>query len=154
MTVLQTEILHALEALGERSRFTDAILAKKLRERCRIDGKKKSVLALTDILVAMESLAQSEHPRYYDITVTSANDLLMERCDEPRELPLDAKQRRQRHEKSQTIFTNADIAHHEGGAGSQRSQRSQKSSRTKGANRTQRTSINIYSNYEDDDADT
>lgn len=142
MTPLQTEILHALEAMGERSRFTDAILAKKLRERCKIDGRKKSVLALADILAAMEVLAAGENPRYYDITITNANDMLIERCDAPRELALEAKQRRQRHEKSQTLFTNADCVP-QNGIGRKKAGK---------PNRTQRTSINIYSNYEDDDA--
>ncbi len=143
MTPLQTEILHALESMGERSRFTDAILAKKLRERCKIDGRKKSVLALADILAAMEVLADGESPRYYDITITNANDMLIERCDAPRELALDAKQRRQRHEKSQTLFTAADLAPSAGKSGKKQQK----------AARTQRTSINIYSNYEDDDAE-
>ena len=142
MTSLQTEILHALEAMGERSRFTDAILAKKLRERCKIDGRKKSVLALADILAAMEVLAAGENPRYYDITITIANDMLIERCDAPRELALEAKQRRQRHEKSQSLFTNADCVP-QNGAGRKKAGK---------PNRTQRTSMNIYSNYEDDDA--
>jgi len=93
--------------MGEKSKFTDALLAKKLRETAGIEGKKKAVIALADLLEALEVL--EEEGRIYAVTVTSANDLLIEKADHPKDLPLEQKQRRQRHEKSQALFTNGDL---------------------------------------------
>lgn len=107
MTALQEEIAKALEALSGKSHFTDAILAKKLRETAGIDGKKKAIIALADIMEALDAVA--EKGIIYSVTVTNANDLLLEKAESPKEILLENKQRRQRHEKSQTIFTNADL---------------------------------------------
>ena len=113
MTEIQTEILKALEAMGDRSKFTDAVLAKKLREVSKIDGKKKAVIALADLMAALEEL--EDQGKIFSVTVTSANDLLIERSESAKEIPLENKQRRQRHEKSQSLFTNADLKAQKGG---------------------------------------
>ncbi len=107
MTLLQTELVKALDAMGDRNRFTDAQLAKKLREIAKIDGKNKAVIALADLAVAVEILAESG--KFYSITVTSANDLVIERAESVKEIALENRQRRQRHEKSCIIFTNSDL---------------------------------------------
>ncbi|MCQ2577214.1 MAG: hypothetical protein MJ176_01655 [Treponema sp.] len=107
MTPIQKEIEKALRAMGEKSKFTDAILAKKFRETAGIDGKKKAVIALADLLAALEVL--EEDGKIYAVTITSANDLLIEKSDHVKDIPLEQKQRRQRHEKSQSLFTNADL---------------------------------------------
>lgn len=93
--------------MGERNRFTDAQLAKKLREVANIDGKNKAVIALADLTAAIESIAESG--KIFSITVTSANDLVIERTETFKEITLENKQRRQRHEKSCTIFTSSDL---------------------------------------------
>lgn len=107
MTIIQNELIKALEAMGERNRFTDAQLAKKLREVANIDGKNKAVIALADLTAAIESIAESG--KIFSITVTSANDLVIERTETFKEITLENKQRRQRHEKSCTIFTSSDL---------------------------------------------
>ena len=107
MTLIQNELIKALEAMGERNRFTDAQLAKKLREIANIDGKNKAVIALADLTAAIESIAESG--KIFSITVTSANDLVIERTETFKEIALENKQRRQRHEKSCSIFTSADL---------------------------------------------
>lgn len=107
MTPIQTEIEKALTAMGEKSKFTDAILAKKLRETAGIEGKKKAVIALSDLVTVLESL--EEEGRIYAVTITSSNDILIEKAEHAKEIPLEQKQRRQRHEKSQALFTNADL---------------------------------------------
>ena len=107
MTLIQNELIKALEAMGERNRFTDAQLAKKLREIANIDGKNKAVIALADLTFAIESIAESG--KLFSITVTSANDLVIERTETFKEIALENKQRRQRHEKSCTIFTSSDL---------------------------------------------
>jgi len=108
MTPIQTEILKALDDMGDKSKFTDTVLAKKLRENAKIDGKKKAVIALADIIPALE--ASAGKGRIFAVTVTNANDLLFERSENLKEIPLENKQRRQRHEKSQALFTNADLS--------------------------------------------
>ena len=107
MTLIQNELIKALDAMGERNRFTDAQLAKKLREVAKIDGKNKAVIALADLTAAIESIAESG--KIFSITVTSANDLVIERTETIKEIALENKQRRQRHEKSCTIFTSSDL---------------------------------------------
>ena len=107
MTLIQNELIKALDAMGERNRFTDAQLAKKLREVAKIDGKNKAVIALADLTAAIKSIAESG--KIFSITVTSANDLVIERTETFKEIALENKQRRQRHEKSCTIFTSSDL---------------------------------------------
>ena len=107
MTLIQNELIKALDAMGERNRFTDAQLAKKLREIAKIDGKNKAVIALADLTAAIKSIAESG--KVFSITVTSANDLVIERTETIKEIALENKQRRQRHEKSCTIFTSSDL---------------------------------------------
>ena len=107
MTLIQNELIKALEAMGERNRFTDAQLAKKLREIANIGGKNKAVIALADLTAAIKSIAESG--KIFSITVTSANDLVIERTETFKEIALENKQRRQRHEKSCTIFTSSDL---------------------------------------------
>lgn len=107
MTLIQNELIKALDAMGERNRFTDAQLAKKLREIANICGKNKAVIALADLTAAVESIAESG--KIFSITVTSANDLVIERTETIKEITLENKQRRQRHEKSCTIFTSSDL---------------------------------------------
>lgn len=107
MTLIQNELIKALEAMGDRNRFTDAQLAKKLREVAKIDGKNKAVIALADLTAAIKSIAESG--KIFSITVTSANDLVIERTKTFKEIALENKQRRQRHEKSCSIFTSSDL---------------------------------------------
>lgn len=141
MTPLQTEILKAFKAMGDKSHFTDALLAKKLRELAAIQGKNKAVISLADILAALGQL-ESEGI-FYAITITNANDLLIEKSDSPKEITLENKQRRQKHEKSLSLFANADLK--------TSSQANKKSSHKKNdfQKRTSRSSININSNFED-----
>lgn len=141
MTAIQEKIKEALLAMGEKSRFTDAVLSKKLREILKIDGKKKAVIALSDLMAAAESLC--EEGKYFSVTVTSANDLIIEKTETLKELSLENKQRRQKHEKSQELFTNSDL-----NVSSKSAEKSKsKSGKQK---RTERKSINIYERFEEE----
>lgn len=115
MTPIQNEILKALDSMGDRSKFTDTVLAKKLRENAKIDGKKKAIIALDDLMAALEE--SNAKGRIFSVTVTNANDLLIERTESPKEILLENKQRRHRHEKSQALFTNGDLSPKEGRSG-------------------------------------
>ncbi|MCQ2411099.1 MAG: hypothetical protein MJ053_06530, partial [Elusimicrobiaceae bacterium] len=138
MTPIQNEIYKALEAMGDKSKFTDAVLAKKLRELTKIDGKKKAVIALADLLPALDQCAANG--KIFAVTVTSANDLLIERAESPKEIPLENKQRRQRHEKSQALFTNGDL-NEKGGKGGG------KPGKGAGKKRTERKSMDVLRIY-------
>lgn len=141
MTAIQEKIKEALLAMGEKSRFTDAVLSKKLREILKIDGKKKAVIALSDLMAAAESLC--EEGKYFSVTVTSANDLIIEKAESLKELSLENKQRRQKHEKSQELFTNSDL---------NVSSKSAEKSKSKAGKqkRTERKSISIYERFEEE----
>lgn len=107
MTLIQNELIKALEAMGERNRFTDAQLAKKLREIANIEGRNKAIIALADLTAARDFLCESG--KVFSVTITAANDLIIERAESVKELTLENRQRRQRHEKSCTIFTSSDL---------------------------------------------
>lgn len=145
MTSLQNEIYKAFKSMGEKSHFTDAILAKKLREITGIEGKNKAIIPLADIMEVLSELESEDI--YYAVTVTNANDLLIEKSDAPKEISLENKQRRQKHEKSLSIFTNADLKKNN------KSETSKKGSRKQGKfeKRTSRSSININSCFEEAD---
>ena len=140
MTLIQNELIKALVAMGERNRFTDAQLAKKLREVAKIDGKNKAVIALADLTAAIESIAESG--KIFSITVTSANDLVIERTETFKEITLENKQRRQRHEKSCSIFTSSDL--------NQSSDKSRNINlkKKKSTKRTVRESLDVNSEWE------
>lgn len=140
MTLIQNELIKALDAMGDRNRFTDAQLAKKLREIAKIDGKNKAVIALADLTAAIESIAESG--KIFSITVTSANDLVIERTETFKEIALENKQRRQRHEKSCSIFTSSDL--------NQSSDKSRNINlkKKKSTKRTVRKSLDVNSEWE------
>ena len=104
MTPIQIAIKNALLAMGDKSKFTDKILAKKLRETLKIDGMKKAVISIDDLLPVIDAV--SECGKIFSLTVTNANDILIERTETSKELALENIQRRRRHEKSLMIFTN------------------------------------------------
>lgn len=140
MTPIQIELMKAIDAMGERNRFTDAQLAKKLREIAKIDGKNKAVIALADLTAAIESIAESG--KIFSVTVTSANDLVIERTETFKEIALENKQRRQRHEKSCTIFTDSDL---DNAGGNKRVGKNKKKTSTK---RTVRESLDVNGEWE------
>ena len=140
MTLIQNELIKALEAMGERNRFTDAQLAKKLREIANIVGKNKAVIALADLTAAIKSIAESG--KIFSITVTSANDLVIERTETFKEIALENKQRRQRHEKSCSIFTSSDLNQ------SSDKNRNINLKKKKSTKRTVRESLDVNSEWE------
>ncbi len=142
MTPIQTEISNTLIALKDKSRFTDAVLAKKLRELAGIIGKNKATVALADLMAATSYLEAQDI--IYSITVTASNTLILERTDSIKELPLDQIQRRQRSEKSQVLFTTSDLKHK-----ASKSDSKKKSHGSHDNTRTVRKSLNINKDYEE-----
>lgn len=137
MTPIQIEIEKALEQLSEKSTFTEAILAKKIRENNKIDGKKKAGISLNDLLPAVSALQEKQI--FYSIHITSVNEILLKKENAVTELELEAKRRRQRSEKSMTIITSGDLK--TGGAKSGNGKKVQKHS--------DRKSIRVNADFED-----
>ena len=137
MTPIQIEIEKALEQLSEKSTFTEAILAKKIRENNKIDGKKKAGIALLDLQTAICSLEEKQI--FYSIHITSVNEILLKKGTAATELEIEAKRRRQSSEKSMTILTSGDLK--AGGGKSGNGKKNQK--------RSDRKSIRVNSNFED-----
>lgn len=108
LTPIQKEIAAALEQLKEKSLITEAVLAKKVRENAKIQGKNKAGICLKDLEVCVEYLSENNQLQYA-LHLNSANDILIKKENEWKLLESDAKKRRQSSEKSISILTNGDL---------------------------------------------
>ena len=108
LTPIQKEIVTALEQLKEKSLITESILAKKVRENTKIQGKNKAGISLKDLEVCLEYLAQTTQLTFA-LHVNSANDILIKKEAAFKLLESDAKKRRQSSEKSISVLTNGDL---------------------------------------------
>ena len=108
LTPIQKEIVTALEQLKEKSLITEAVLAKKVRENTKIQGKNKAGISLKDLEVCLEYLAQNSQLTFA-LHVNSANDILIKKEASFKLLESDAKKRRQSSEKSISVLTNGDL---------------------------------------------
>ena len=112
LTPIQKEIAAALEQLKEKSLITEAILAKKVRENAKIQGKNKAGICLKDLEVCIEYLAENKQ-LIFALHLNSPNDILIKKLGSDGEtwklLDGDAKKRRQSSEKSISVLTNGDL---------------------------------------------
>ena len=109
LTPIQKEIVAALEQMKEKSLITEAVLAKKVRENAKIQGKNKAGISLKDLDICIEIIEEKEVP--FALHLNSANDILIKREDTYKLLEADAKKRRQSSEKSISVLTNGDLRH-------------------------------------------
>ena len=61
MNQIQEEIAKALVQLSEKSLISEAILAKKIRENIKLQGKQKAGLVFTDIEAAVYFIEESKN---------------------------------------------------------------------------------------------
>ena len=108
LTPIQKEIVLALEQLKEKSLITEAILAKKVRENAKIQGKNKAGICLKDLELCLEHLSQNNQLNFA-LHLNSANDILIKKEENFKLLESDAKKRRQSSEKSISVLTNGDL---------------------------------------------
>lgn len=108
LTPIQKEIVKALEQLKEKSLITEAVLAKKIRQNLKMQGKNKAGICLKDLEICIEYLAENNNLNFA-IHLNSANDILIKKEGPHKLLESDAKKRRQSSEKSISILTNADV---------------------------------------------
>ena len=135
LSSIQTEIAKALEQLKEKSLITEAVLAKKVRENAKIQGKNKAGICFKDLEVCIEYLAENNQLQFA-LHLNSANDILIKKEEEWKLLESDAKKRRQSSEKSISVLTNGDL-------------RGKNSSCKVAKKRTDRKKLD-YRNFEDD----
>lgn len=138
MTPIQEEIYKAIKQLSEKASFTEFQLAKKIRENTKFEGKKKAGISLADILEVVDTLNSEEI--FFSIHVNSVNECLLKKENRIVELPLEAKQRRQKSEKSMEIFTSGDFSGKKGKSGKSKIVKEKRSERKK---------MSIYENYDD-----
>ena len=90
LDLIQKEIATALEQLKEKSLITEAVLAKKVRENAKIQGKNKAGICLKDLETCVEFLAENKQ-LYFSLHVNSANDILIKKEDFPKPMDSDSK---------------------------------------------------------------
>lgn len=105
---IQREIVAALEQMKEKSLITEAVLAKKIRENAKIQGKNKAGICLKDVEIGIEYLAENNNLPFA-LHLNSANDILIKKSDSYKLLEPDAKKRRLSSEKSISVLTNGDL---------------------------------------------
>ena len=105
---IQKEIVTALEQLNGKALITEAVLAKKVRENAKIQGKNKAGICLKDLDVCIKYLAENKQLQLA-LHLNSANDILIKKEDNFKLLEPDAKKRRLASEKSISILSNGDL---------------------------------------------
>jgi len=109
LSPIQKEIAAALEQMKEKSLITEAILAKRVRENAKIQGKNKAGICLKDLEVCVEYLAENSQLQFA-LHLNSANDILIKTSEDSwKLLDPDSKKRRQSSEKSISVLTSGDL---------------------------------------------
>ena len=139
MNQIQEEIAAALIQLSEKSLITEAILAKKIRENIKLQGKQKAGLVFTDIEAAINYIEENNN-LHFALHLNSANDILIKQAETAAGLEGDARKRRLASEKSMSVLTNGDV-------------KTALSGKSEGSKpykkRTEKKRLNINKNYDD-----
>ena len=143
MNQIQEEIAAALIQLSEKSLITEAILAKKIRENIKLQGKQKAGLVFTDIEAAINYLEEDKN-LHFALHLNSANDILIKQADAVAGLEGDVRKRRLASEKSMLVLTNGDVKKaHDGKKGGG------KNGPKPHSKRTDTKKLNVNKNYDD-----
>lgn len=143
MNQIQEEIAAALLQLSEKSLITEALVAKKIRENIKLQGKQKAGLAFTDIEAALYYIEENNN-LHFALHLNSANDILIKQTDAASGLEGDARKRRLASEKSLSVLTNGDVKkawESKSGGG--------KNGPKPHSKRTDKKRLNVNKNYED-----
>lgn len=143
MNLIQDEIAKALVQLSEKSLITEAVVAKKIRENLKLEGKSKAGLCFTDIEAAVIYIEENNN-LHFAVHLNSANDILIKQSEKAAGLEGDARKRRLASEKSMSVLTNGDIKKaQEGKSGGG------KNGPKPHSKRTDKKKLNINKNYDD-----
>ena len=139
MNQIQQEIAKALIQLSEKALITEAVIAKKIRENLKFNGKQKAGLCFGDVEAAAFCIEDNNN-LHYSVHLNSANDLLLKQSEKAEGLNADARKRRLASEKSMSVLTNGDV-------------KSALSGKADGAKpykkRTEKKRMNVNKNYDD-----
>jgi len=108
MTLIQEEIVRAIIGLSEKSLITEALIAKKIRENVKLNGKAKAGLDFLDVEAAVFYIEENKG-LHYGLHLNSANDLLLKPQEKAASLDPEARKRRLSSQKSQSLLTKGDI---------------------------------------------
>lgn len=108
LSPIQTEIVTALEQLKGKSLITEAILAKKIRENAKIQGKNKAGICLKDLEICLEYCSENKG-LFFALHLNNVNEILIKKEESFKLLDNEARKRRQASEKSITVLTSADL---------------------------------------------
>lgn len=143
MNLIQDEIAKALVQLSEKSLITEAVVAKKIRENLKLEGKNKAGLCFTDIEAAVLYIEENNN-LHFAVHLNSANDILIKQAEKAAGFEGDARKRRLASEKSMSVLTNGDIKKaQEGKSGGG------KNGPKPHSKRTDKKKLNINKNYDD-----
>lgn len=104
---IQTEIAKVFEKLGT-SVYSEAIIAKKIRDNVKFTNKKKAGLRLADLEKAAEFVAQ-EKSVFLTFRLNSVNEILIRKTETADYLAEEERHRRLTSEHSMTFITSSDI---------------------------------------------
>lgn len=145
MNLIQQEIAKALIQLSEKSLITEAVVAKKIRENIKLEGKNKAGLCFTDIEEAVINIEENNN-LHFGVHLNSANDILIKQSESAYGLEGDARKRRLASEKSMSVLTNGDVKKAlEGKAGGGKNGNGPKPYKK----RTDKMRLNVNKNYDD-----
>lgn len=108
MNNIQQEIAKAIVQLSEKSLITEAVIAKKIRENLKLEGKNKAGLGFRDIEEAVFYIEENNN-LHFSVHLNSANDILLKQAEQSCVLESDARKRRLASEKSMSVLTNGDV---------------------------------------------
>ena len=108
MNQIQEEIALAILQLSEKLLITEALVAKKIRENIKFQGKQKAGLVFTDIEAAIFYIEKNKN-LHFALHLNSANDILIKQSETCAGLEGDARKRRLASEKSMSVLTNGDV---------------------------------------------
>ena len=143
MNLIQDEIAKALVQLSEKSLITEAVVAKKIRENLKLEGKNKAGLCFTDIEAAVIYIEENNN-LHFAVHLNSANDILIKQSEKAAGLEGDARKRRLASEKSMSVLTNGDIKKAQDGKSG-----GGKNGPKPHSKRTDKKKLNINKNYDD-----
>ena len=144
MNQIQEEIVKAILQLSEKSLITEAIVAKKIRENIKLQGKQKAGLVFTDIEAALYYIEEN-NGLHLALHLNSANDILIKQAEAVCGLEGDARKRRLASEKSMQVLTNGDVKK----ARESKSSGGGKNGPKPHSKRTDTKKLNVNRNYDD-----
>lgn len=143
MNQIQEEIAKAILQLSEKSLITEALVAKKIRDNIKLQGKQKAGLVFTDIEAAILYIEENNN-LHFTLHLNSANDILIKQAETATGLEGDARKRRLASEKSMSVLTNGDV---------KKAQESKSGGGKNGpkphSKRTDKKRLNVNRNYDD-----